>query len=181
MKKSTLFFATLLFACVVAISSLAIKEVYGWGAATGDASNYRQLQETAVFFNNSGVTLVEGDVVILDVDGAGVTTGTTLGAYVTRTNVANASRALADNILVMGVVRSTSVANQRPIVVVTKGPALTTADDSSDVVSNFTAVGTSGSNTERAGGGTNLGIALEAGDGTDDDQIIIWVAPTGAD
>ncbi len=178
MKKKYSYLA-LLCAFVLAFSGA---KAYGWGSASGDASDYRQLQETAVFFNNSGKTLVAGDVVILDTARAGVATGTTLGAYISTTLDGHVPAATAaDNVLVVGVVKSTSIADQRPIVVVTKGPALTLCDDSADAVSNYTAVGTSGSNSERCGGGTNLGIALEPGDGTDDDEIIIWVSPTGAD
>ena len=180
MKKNH-FFIALLFACIFAINGVKVQEAFGWGANGGDGSDYRQLQETAIFFNNSGATLVAGDVVILDVGGQGVATDTTLGSYVTTTQHNNTPRALADNVLAIGVVESESVADQRPVVVVTRGPALTTVDDSSDAVSNFTAVGTSGVTTERAGGGTNLGIALEPGSGSDADQIIIWVDPTGAD
>lgn len=177
-NRNSLFLALLMTA--VFVFGLA-KDGFTWGAATGDASNYRQLQETAIFFNNSGSTLSAGDVVILDTRGAGVSTGTTLGAYVTTTGQVTAhGDSLADHVLAVGVVLH-GAADQRPITVVTKGPALTTVDDSSDAVSNNTAVGTSGATSARAGGGTNLGIALEPGDGTDGDQIIIWVSPTGAD
>ena len=43
----------LLFVLVLAFNGVA----FGWGAASGDGSNYRQLQETAVFYNNAGMTL----------------------------------------------------------------------------------------------------------------------------
>ena len=33
---------------------IAVQEAHAWGAATGDGQDYRQLQETAIFFNNSG-------------------------------------------------------------------------------------------------------------------------------
>lgn len=164
---------------VFAFSGIATN-VYGWGSASGDGMNYRQLQETAIFFNNSGTTLSGGDVVLLDVDGAGVSTGTTLGSYVTTESQESGPHYGADSLLAVGVVLSTSVANQRPVAVVTKGPALTTCADSTDAVTQFAAVGST-LNSASCGGGTNLGIALEAGDGTNDDQLIIWVSPTGAD
>jgi hypothetical protein len=169
---------------VFTLSGIATQNCYGWGTATGDGSDYRQLQETAIFFNNSGSTLSEGDVVVLDVDGSGVTTGTTLGSYVTTTaDEDDSGHYGADSVLVVGVVKSSSVANQRPIAVVTKGPALTTCEDSTDAVTEFASVGTVAltSNEASCGGGSNLGIALEGGDGTDDDQIIVWVDATGAD
>src|SRR3990167_2257617 len=154
---------------------------YGWGSASGDGSDYRQLQETAIFFNNSGATLSAGDVVVLDVDGEGVSTGTTLGSYVTTTEQEADTHYGADSVLAVGVVLSTSVADQRPVAIVTKGPALTTCDDSTDAVTEFTAVGTQSytANSAACGGGTNLGISLEAGAGTDSDSLIIWVDPTG--
>lgn len=180
MRNHKTLFLALLMASIVVFGTA--KNGFTWGAASGDASNYRQLQETAIMFNNSGGALVAGDVVILDNRNAGVVTGTTLGAYITTTGQANTvyGDSLADHVMVVGVVLH-GAADQRPVTVVTKGPALTTVDDSSDAVSNRTAVGTSGATTKRAGGGTNLGIALEPGDGTDGDQIIIWVSPTGAD
>jgi hypothetical protein len=165
MKKFSLF--ALLIALVLTVSGVCF---------AGDGSDYRQLQETAVFFNNSGSTISSGDVVILDTAGTGVTAGSTLGAYV---KIAPAS---ADSVLVVGVVGESQSAclDQTPVIVVTKGPVDTFAADSSDAVTIDTAVGTSVV-SGYAGGGTNLGIALEAGDGTDSGKLIVWVAPTGAD
>lgn len=158
------------------------KAVFAWGTNGGDGSLYTQTQETAVFFNNSGGTRSQGDVVILDTARSGVVTDTTLGAYIAISDGTQAGQPRADSILAIGVVKSLTCADQKPCVVVTKGPALTTIADSSDAVSNFTAVGTAGSGTAAAaGGGTNLGIALEPGSGSDGDQIIVWVDPTGAD
>ena len=169
-----------LFALLLVLSVSRTELVFGWGAAGSDGSNYKALQETAVFFNNSGATLTQGMVVKLDIGGAGVATDTTLGSYVDITQSGGAG-GQADNRLAVGVVLSTSVADQMPIVVVTKGPALTTIDDADDAVSAAGGVGTSGDTHGRAGGGSELGIALEAGDGTDGDQIIVWVNPSGAD
>src|SRR3990167_2286523 len=164
------------------ISGAYVNKVFGWGSAGGDGQHYQQIQETAVFFNNSGASLTLGDVVLLDTAGVGVSTGTTLGSYVVPNNpVLPGVNVVLDSVMAVGVVRHTC-ADQRPCVIVTKGPALTTCNDSSDAVANKTAVGTSLLQTwGRCGGGTNLGIAMEAGDGTDGDQLIIWVAPTGAD
>lgn len=143
----------------------------------GDGSNYAQLQETGVFFNNSGATLSAGQVVILDTAGTGVAANSTLGSYVTLVSG-------ADSVLAVGVVKSTESANQTPVVVVTEGPVDTYCADSSDAVSINTAVGTTSDAqgmTGRCGGGTNLGIALEAGSGGNFDKLFVWVSPTGAD
>ncbi len=167
MKKSFLF--ALLIALVFAFSGVVF---------AGDGSNYRQLQETAVFFNNYGAALSAGQAVVLDTAGTGVTAGTTLGAYITVLS------GTADSVLVVGVVseQQTTCADQTPCIIVTKGPVDTLSLDSSDAITINTAVGTSGSaGYGYIGGGTNLGVALEAGDGTDTGKTIIWVNPTGAD
>ena len=166
MKKFNIL--ALLFVGILTINGVA----FGWGSTGGDGSDYGQLQETAVFFNNSGVKVVHGNPVVLDLDGTGVTAGTTLGSYVERING-------ADSILAVGVVKHPSL-NQTPVVVVTKGPIDTLAADSSDAVTSGSAVGTS-TRPGEIGGGTNLGIALEAGAGTDGDYLFVWVDPTGAD
>ncbi len=168
MIKKLFSLTTLLFALVLAFNGVA----FGWGTTSGDGSDYGQLQETAVFFNNSGVKLVHGTGVVLDLDGTGVTAGTTLGAYVETVNT-------ADSILAVGVVKIASE-DQTPVVVVTKGPIDTRAYDSTDAVSSGSAVGTTTGIKGLVGGGTDLGIALEAGDGTNDSYIYIWVDPTGA-
>ena len=176
MKKFNLFYSLLL----IGILALSVTgKVWAWGATGSDGASFGALQETAVFFNNSGATLDAGEVVILDTFQTGVSTGTTLGAYVTLSDGQASPR--ADSVLAVGVVKSTSIADQRPVVVVTKGPVAAFCDDSADAVTVRTAVGTSGGTAGRCGGGTNLGISLEAGDGTDGDNLIIWVDPTGAD
>jgi len=166
--------ATLLFAGVLAYSGVC----FGWGATGGDGSRFAQVQETAVFLNNSTTTMSAGQVVILDSSG---TAGTDLGSAVTHVNA-------ADSVLVVGVVKSVLVQAAQPVVVVTKGPIDTQCADSSDAVTTVTAVGTTASGDSGGtngiglcGGGTNLGIALEAGDGTDTGNIFVWVSPTGAD
>lgn len=174
MKKAKLFLLAALL--LVGFSGVA----YPWGATGGDGSNYQQLQETAVFFNNAGSTLSAGQLVVLDTGGTGVATATTLGSYVSLPKLGGPGGA-TDSILAIGVVKSVSTADQRPVVVVTKGPVNATCADSSDAVSNSTAVGTTPTILGQCGGGTNLGIALEAGDGTDGATIRIWVDPTGAD
>ena len=167
MKRLNSLFLALLM--VLAINGLC----YGWGSQGGDGSDYKQLQETAVFYNNSGKALSAGTVVILD---STATAGSTLGAYVTRATA-------ADSVLVVGVVKSISAADGTPVVVVTKGPVDTLCSDSSDAITTLTAVGTTSlaSKTGECGGGTNLGIALEAGAGTDGDTLMVWIDPTGAD
>lgn len=167
---------------LVSFLSLSVTgKVWAWGATGSDGSNAQALQETAVFFNNSGATMTAGTVAILDTGGTGVATGSTLGAYVTSPSAFAAAGSKADAILGIGVVKSTA-SNQMPVVVVTKGPVDTLVDDSSDAVTIRTAVGASGlAGSNNAGGGTNLGISLEQGSGSDGDQIYIWVDPTGAD
>ena len=153
MKKFNLFYSLLL----IGILALSITgKVWAWGATGSNGANFEALQETAVFFNNSGATLDAGEVVILDTFQTGVATGTTLGSYVTLST--GQASAIADSVLAVGVVKSTSVADQLPVVVVTKGPIAALCDDSGDAVTVRTAVGTSGSSTTgRCGGGTNLG------------------------
>ena len=173
MKKRLILFA-LLFAMLV-FNGVA----YPWSSTGGDGSNARALRETAVFFNNSGATLVEGQIVLLDKTGSGVSAGTTLGAYVTTTVDIDISG-------IVGVVLSTSALDQSPVVVVTKGPADTLILDSSDPIAISEYVGTSstlgyGGEYENAGGwfegiGT-LGQALENGDGTDTGKVWVWVNP----
>jgi hypothetical protein len=169
MKKS-LFLSALLFALVFAFNGVAI---------AGSGKNYRELQDIKVFFNNSGKTLSAGEVVVLDTVGTGVTAATTLGAYV-RVHTG------ADSVLVVGVVPEmiTSAIDQSPVPIVVRGPVDTLCQDSTDAVTIDTAVGTSfagGAVAGACGGGTNLGVALETGEGTNSDTIMIWVAPTGAD
>jgi hypothetical protein len=165
MKKSFLF--ALLFALVLAFNGVCF---------AGDGSNYRQLQDTAVFFNNSGTTLSAGMVVILDTAGTGVTAGTTLGSYVTLAGS-------TDSVLAVGVVSEQQISclDQTPCIVVIRGPVDTLSLDSGYALTINTAVGTETATSGYCGGGVNLGIALEAGDGTDTGKTIIWVAPTGAD
>ncbi len=164
--KKLFIFSALLIVSILAVSGVA----FGWGSQGGDGSDYGQLQETAVFYNNSGAKMVHGQAVVLDSTG---TAGSTLGAYVTTLKT-------ADSVLVVGVVKSPA-ADGTPVVVVTKGPIDTLVADSTDAVTTLTAVGTSTTELGAVGGGTNLGIALEAGDSTDGSYLFVWVDPTGAD
>lgn len=175
MKKIFSLFA-LLFALVFAFNGV----VFGWGSSGGDASDYGQLQETAVFFNNSGAKLVHGQAIVLDLDSTASSTapikiaptaGTTLGTCV------ETLTASADSNLVIGVVKVASE-NQTPVIVVTRGPIDTITADASDGVSAGSAVGTAGSGEAGSVGvGSGLGVALEAGAGTDGDYIYTWVQP----
>ena len=181
MKNRNFIYSLLSVSLALFLSLSVTGKVWAWGATGSDGSNVTALQETAVFFNNSTETMTAGTVAMLDVSGDGVATGTTLGAYVTTPSDFADEGTKADHVLTVGVVKSTA-SDQRPVIVITKGPADTLIDDSSDAVSNRTAVGISGlAGSDNAGGGTNLGIALEAGSGSDGDQIWVWVDPTGAD
>ena len=163
MKKKYFLNLALLCAVVFAFNGVA----FGWGTTGGDGSRYDQLQETAVFFNNSGRTLSTGDVVVIDMAGSGVASGSTLGAYVNVIATADARSA-------RGVVASVSSADQTPVVVVTAGPAQCRIDDSTDPVALGTTVGTS-TTAGHAGSGSFLGIAMDPGAGGDNELIWIWV------
>lgn len=142
---------------------------FGWGTTGGDGSDVRQLQETAVFFNNSGMTLWTGAVVILDLDSASLTTGTTLGSYVTL------AEGVTDSRLVMGVV-AVEAADQTPVVVITHGPADTSyqgATDGHTIVGD--AVGTA-NKKGYAGAGSKLGFIME-NVVTDCTEAWVWVNP----
>jgi len=171
-----------LIAALLLASVFVGNAAFSMGTSGGDGGNFAMSQETAVFFNNSGETMSAGQVVILDTAGTGVEAASTLGSYVTLTSS-------ADSVLVVGVVKSLTSLDQTPVVVVTKGAIDTQCADSGDAVSINTAVGSTtvgaGGGTVNGkglcGGGTNLGVALEAGDGTDSGKLYIWVNPTGAD
>ncbi len=163
--KKLLSFA-LLFALVFAFNG----DAFGWGSSGGDGSDFGQLQETAVFYNNSGRKLVHGQAVVLDTGG---TAGTTLGSYVTDLSLS------ADSRLVVGVVKQYADIGT-PVIVVTKGPIDTLVQDASEAVSAGAAVGTAGTGEYGSvGAGSNLGVCLEAGDGTDGSYAYVWVSPTG--
>lgn len=168
--KKLLSLTALLFAAVLAFSGVA----FGWGSSGGDGSNYRALQETAVFYNHSGATLTTGQAVILDASSDDITTGSTLGAYVTTT-------VIADYVPVVGVVAEGSFIDESPVVVITKGPAYARAADGTDNLTGYIGVGTTAIGTSKGyvGGGTHLGYCLENGDGTDGHLQMIWVQPTG--
>ncbi len=157
------------FALVLLVAGPA----FAWGAAGGDGARYGQVQETAVFLNNSGSTLTSGTVVVLDTT---ATAGSTLGSYMTTTNS-------ADSIIVLGVLKSSSVINGAPGVVVTRGPIDTLYAGATDnSVAAGAAVGTANGVTGQVGSGTNLGVALEATTGASDYGLIwIWVNPTNGD
>lgn len=164
----------------IILALLIVSLAFSGATFAGDGTDYRQLQETAVFLNNSGSTLSAGMAVILDSSG---TAGTTLGSYITIVSG-------ADSVLVVGVIseQQETCAKGMPCIVVTKGPVDTLINDKSDAVTTETAVGTSTKvladtlpNRGYVGGGTNLGVALEGGAGTEGDKIIVWVDPTGAD
>lgn len=149
-----------IIAAILAVSLLSYSSIAG-AFGGGDGSRYEQLQETAVFFNNSGVTLSAGDVVILDTTGTGVTSGTTLGGYITRTTSDS-------NALAVGVVKSRTSPDQSTVVVVTRGPVSAYCQNASGTnvtvgtaVGTYTVAGTCDS-------GTNLGVGIAGGDGFDD-------------
>lgn len=172
MKKFSLFIC---FALLIMVSLTFNRAAFGWGSTGGDGSNFGQLQETAVFFNNAGTDLIAGQVVIIDRSGTGVSAGSTLGAYVKTTTT-------ADQPDVAGIVKSRHALDQSPVVVVTKGPVEAMVLDSGDAVNTGSGVGTS-TTAGCIGGGKYVGYALEAGDGTDEPyvpDVYIWVQPQTA-
>ena len=153
--KNNLFLLTLLFALVLAFNGVVF---------AGYASDYGQLQETQVFMANT--TFSAGEVAVIDLSVG--TAGTTLGTYVTTTIE-------VDSKLVVGVTKA-AAAVSTPVIVVTKGPVDTISLDSSDAITAGSNVGTT-TVRGRAGGGSRLGTALEAGGGTDGETFWIWVDP----
>ena len=166
---------------------------FGWGSTGGDGSDYRQLQETAVFLNNSGIRMVHGQAAVLDLDStastsapvkSAVTAGTTMGAYVELLGCGGGCGDIAhsaDSNLAVGVVK-VAADNQTPVIVVTRGPIDALVVDSSEAISAGSTVGTAAvGEAGTIGAGSNLGIALEAGDGTDGSYCFIWVSPANSD
>lgn len=171
------------------VISLTSGIVFGWGSAGSNEGRYRAIQETAVFYNNTSSTnnpttqtAYHGQAMIIDTDGTGVSSGTTLGGYV---ELPAPGAGAADSVLVVGVVAEASTngfSAGGPVILVTKGAALCQITDSSDAVTGGSAVGCGDTiGAGNIGDGSNLGIALEDGDGTDSDEIICWIDPTGAD
>ena len=150
------------------------------------------------FFNNAGVTLSSGNPVAIDVDGTGVNgvtesaegvagtqrsevdvnasdgDVTNLGTYIELT-------VTADSGYVIGVIDENACSDQTYCRVQVRGPRLVLCADSSDAVGAAGLVGTStlpgqcgdsGASAEGA-----LGVALEAGDGTNEDPIMVWINP----
>ena len=150
------------------------------------------------FFNNSGVILSSGNPVVIDVDGTGVNSVTesvegpagtqrnevdvnasdgdvtNLGTYIEITQT-------ADSGYVIGVIDADTCANQSYCRTQVRGPRLVLCADLTDAVGAGTLVGTTtlagqcGDSAASAEGA--LGIALEAGDGTDLDPIMVWIDP----
>lgn len=137
-------------------------------------------------FNNSGSTQTSGTVVILDVSGTGVNGATVsgdiagdngidlvssdgdvdnIGTYFTTTTSADVDT-------VAGVVADDSCLDQTYCRVQTRGPRRVRCADSTDAITVSAAVGTT-TVDGNCGGGSGLGRALEAGNGTDGD--VLWV------
>ena len=149
---------SILFVTLLSVSLLT-GSAFGWGSSGGDGSLYGALQETAVFYNNSGGVVSAGDVVILDLTGTGVASGSTLGGYVTTTTTADVKYAV-------GVVKTRSSPDQTPVVVVTRGPVQAYGTDSAvspkagDIVGTWTTAG-------MFDNGTELGYRLADAGGND--------------
>lgn len=147
---------------------------FAWGAAGGDGSDVGQLQELAVFTNNSGGTLTSGTVVVLDLT---ATVGSTRGAYMTTTSTDSATN-------VLGVLKSSSVIDGAPGVVITRGPALALHAGATDPTSAAgDVIGAANGVAGQFGNASNLGINMEAigGRGADYGLLWIWVNPTNGD
>lgn len=172
--KKRFILSALLIVGIFSFSGVA----YPWGSAVGDGSRYRAIQETAVFYNNSGSTLTSGQVVVLDTS---ATSGSTLGSYVTTTTTADVSGVVGCVLDAEGYTAS----DGGPVIVITKGPARVAILDASDPVAATDFVGTS--TTAGYGGkwaktppenGGILGKALEAGSGLDTAYITVYINPS---
>ena len=170
MSKRRILYSTLLVAICLAISGVA----FPWGSTGGDGSRYAQVRETGVFYNNSGSTISDGMIVVIDTSG---TAASTLGSYITTSSTDGASG-------IVGVALGDCAA-ATACVVVTKGPADTLVIDSgSNVIATGAVVGVSnttgyGWSSQGAADGVKakLGRALEAGDGTSTGKVYVWVDP----
>ena len=141
------------------------------------------------FFNNSGGTLSSGNPVVLEVDGTGVNsvTESVEGAAGTQRNEVDVnasdgdvtnlgtyidSSATADDGYVIGVIDENTCTDQTYCRVQVRGPRLVLCADSGDAVGAGTLVGTSTLRGQCGDSGASaegaLGIALEAGDGTNE-------------
>ena len=189
----------LLLGLLLVGGSTASAMVCGGGYSSTE-SNHTSLEHACYefYFNNYGATLSSGDVVILDTGGTGVNSitessegvagasrnqfdvngadgdVTNLGTYITLTNT-------ADSGLVVGVVDADTCADQTYCRVQVRGPRTVVCADSGDAVGSGTLVGTAtlagqcGDSAADAEG--SLGVALEAGDGTNEDPIMVWIRP----
>lgn len=184
--------SALLFVGILAFSGV----VYPWGAATGDGSRANAIRETAVFFNNSGGTIAQGSIVIVDTratetgTAAGgdlqqaVTAGTTMGSYITTTSTADASGVVG--VVLGGTAGSVDCGNQSACIVVTKGPVdtlildVTDAVSAGDVIATSTTAGFGGKFDGTCNGQSNtcvVGNILENGDGDDIGKAIVYIKP----
>lgn len=147
---------------------------FGWSTTGGDGTRFSQIRETAVFHNNSGATITQGMIVVIDTTASAAST---LGSYVTTTSTADSSG-------VVGVVLDASCADGTACVVVTKGVADTLILDATDPVATGNVIGTSTTTGYGGRWGTTtgtvgkLGRALENGDGTDTGFVYVYVNPS---
>ncbi len=117
--------------------------------------------------NTSGGALADGDVVVWDVTES------------TGTNPAVTTTTSDDSVITAGVVMEAIADGEYGRIVVYGYHDAVKARDSSDALSAGGGIGTSGA-VKLAGGGTGLGISLEAGDGTDTGTIEAFITAMGA-
>ena len=150
------------------------------------------------YFNNSGGILSSGNPAVIEVDGTGVNavTESVEGPAGTQRNEVDVngsdgdvtnlgtyidSSATADDGYTIGVIDENTCADQSYCRVHVRGPRLVLCADSSDAVGIGTLVGTSTLRGQCGDSGADaegsLGVALEAGDGTNSDPIMVWVNP----
>lgn len=193
-----LVFGALLVSGPLVGGSLASAMVCGGGYSTTE-SNHTVFEHTCYeyYFNNAGSALSSGSVVAFDLTGTGVNVTQhfsasrsdvdvngsdgdveNIGTYITTTTT-------ADDELVAGVIDDDSCANQSYCRVQVHGPRLVRCLDASDAVGTGTSVSTSGTAgvcgdaANDADG--NLGVALQAGNGSDDSPIWVWIRLSATD
>ena len=167
------------------------------GGYSSTESNHTSLEHACYewYFNNAGVTLSSGNPVVFDMNGTGVNgitetsegvagaaksqfdvnasdgDVTNLGTYIELTST-------ADDGGIAGVIDENTCADQTYCRVQVRGPRTVLCADSSDAVTVSTLVGTStlpGQCGDSGAGEGSLGVALESGDATNEDPIMVWI------
>ena len=187
---------------------LSVGAAPAWARSTGTGWSTTESMHTVFehgeyefYFNNSATALTSGTVVVVDRTGTGVNTG--VGTTLTATPSSSASRSFldvdgtdgdvtnvgtyittttsADDAATVGVVDDDSCANQTYCRVQIYGPRLVRCANTTDAVTNGSAVGST-TVAGQCGGGNGLGFAMSARHGTfDNDLTWVFIRPGGND